>query len=196
MSAAQVILPRVWAFAAQAAPAERTPGKLAVAAEAVMQRKGPHALRLVGSAEVLERAPIAAAVAVKKVAPVPEVAFYRQRTEGMVRRYGTMKMEAGRVPSMLGRELFRSKVTSYKVKTFDDAVIFVHDVGRCVEKLSPGQQGLVERILVQGYTQEETAAKLGVCLRTVWAHYREAVDALTRMFMERRMLEVWEGGEE
>jgi hypothetical protein len=37
----------------------------------------------------------------KKTAP--ELAFYRKYTEGMLRRYVRLSMEAGRAPSLLGR---------------------------------------------------------------------------------------------
>ena len=45
----------------------------------------------------------------------PEVAFYRKYTEGLLRRYVRLSMEAGRAPSLLGREMFRGKVTNYSV---------------------------------------------------------------------------------
>jgi hypothetical protein len=57
----------------------------------------------------------------KKTAP--ELAFYRKYTEGMLRRYVRLSMEAGRAPSLLGREMFRGKVTSYRVHSFEDVVI-------------------------------------------------------------------------
>ncbi|HKU24448.1 MAG TPA: hypothetical protein VJQ54_03195, partial [Candidatus Sulfotelmatobacter sp.] len=61
--------------------------------------------------------------------------IYRGRTVGMLRRYMRYSIETGRLPSLLGREFFRAKVTSYTVVTFEDRVIFVHDMERCLEKL-------------------------------------------------------------
>ena len=66
------------------------------------------------------------------------MAFYRKYTEAMLRRYQTMSMEAGRVPSLLGRELFRGHVTSHTVHSFEDVVIYVHDVEKCLAKLDQG----------------------------------------------------------
>ena len=54
--------------------------------------------------------------------PEPQVAFYRKYTEAMLRRYVRMSMEAGKVPSLLGKEMFRAKVTSYRVESFEDVV--------------------------------------------------------------------------
>jgi hypothetical protein len=75
-----------------------------------------------------------------------EMAFYRKYTEGMLRRYLRMSMEAGKVPSLLGKEMFRGKVTSYRVESFEDSVIFVHDVERCLVRLDVRQQTLISRI--------------------------------------------------
>ena len=82
--------------------------------------------------------------------PAEELAFYRKYTEGMLRRYLRLSMEAGRVPSFLGRPMFRGgRVTSYRIRGFDDAVIFVHDVERCLSRLRPRERGLIERIALK-----------------------------------------------
>lgn len=119
----------------------------------------------------------------------PELAFYRKYTEGMLRRYLRLSMETGRVPSLLGREMFRGHVTSYRVHGFDDVVIFVHDVERCLTKLNETQRTLIERIALQEYTQGETARMMGVSLRTVVRRYAAAVDLLTAIFLETGLLE-------
>jgi hypothetical protein len=41
----------------------------------------------------------------------PEMWLYRERTIALLRRYLRISIEVGRLPSLLGRELFRSKVT-------------------------------------------------------------------------------------
>jgi len=119
----------------------------------------------------------------------PELAFYRKYTEGMLRRYLRLSMEAGRVPSLMGREMFRGYVTSYRVHGFDDVVIFVHDVERCLTKLTEVQQMLIERIALQEYTQGEAARLTGMSLRTVVRRYAEAVDLLTSIFLDAGLLE-------
>ena len=77
---------------------------------------------------------------------VPELAFYRKYTEALLRRYMKLSMEAGRAPSLLGREMFRGKVTHYRVQGFDDVVIFVHDVESCIKLLDAEQNHLIRRI--------------------------------------------------
>ena len=124
-----------------------------------------------------------------RVAPMPEMAFYRKYTEALLRRYLRLSTEAGRVPSLLGRELFRGNVTSYRVKSFEDVVIFCYDVERCLAQLSPMERELIKRIAVQQYSQGEAAAALGMSLRCCIQRYREAIDHLTGILLNLRLME-------
>jgi predicted DNA-binding protein (UPF0251 family) len=168
------ILPRVWATAS-----------LADASKAVHERQGPQRLRLVTAAPKVPRWEAPTSIRTRQ----PEIAVYREYTEAMLRRYSTMAMEQGRVPSLLGRELFRGNVTSYKVQAFDDVVIFVHDMEKCIAAVEPGLRYLIRRVAIEGYTQEETAGLSGLSLRAVVQKYGEALDKLTRILLDRRMLE-------
>ncbi|MDE3104443.1 MAG: sigma-70 family RNA polymerase sigma factor [Acidobacteriota bacterium] len=114
---------------------------------------------------------------------------YRQYTEALLRRYTTMSLEVGRTPSLLGRELFRGKVTTYRVRSFDDVVIFVHDVERCVERLEQGQQDVLRRLAVEEYTLHEAAKMLQLGVSTVIRRYGRALDALSAIFLEVKLLE-------
>jgi len=187
MSAALVILPRVWATADASFSGGRrlslTPpaGQSAGPEPWQLGRKGPRSLRLVSA----EAQPQPASPA-----PRPELAFYRKYTEAMLQRYLKLSLEAGRVPSLMGRELFRGDVSHCTVQGFDDVVIFVHDVGNCIGRLSPGLQHLVRRIALQGYSQGETAAMLGISLRTVTRRYADALDQLTSMLIAGKLLEL------
>jgi hypothetical protein len=122
-------------------------------------------------------------------APEPQVAFYRKYTEAMLRRYVRMSMEAGKVPSLLGKEMFRAKVTSYRVQSFEDVVIFIYDIEHCLERLAPEQQRLIARIALEEYTLLEAATMLGLPPRTAVRRYCRALDRLTGIFLETRMLE-------
>lgn len=125
----------------------------------------------------------------RPLAAAPGVEFYRKYTEAMLRRYMRFSMEIGRTPSMLGREIFRARVTSYRMRSFEDTVIFVHDVERSIQLLAPEQQILIARIALQEYTHQETAEMLGQTRRTVVRRYMEALDCLTAIFLKRRLLE-------
>jgi len=117
------------------------------------------------------------------------VAFYRKYTEALLRRYVKMAMEAGRAPSLLGREMFRGNVTHYRVQCFDDVVIFVHDVEQCLGKLDRDDEVVIDRVALQEYTHGEAARLIGLPLRTLVRRYERALDQLTGMFLERKILE-------
>jgi hypothetical protein len=122
-------------------------------------------------------------------APKVEVAFYRKYTEGMLRRYLRLSMETGRVPSLIGREMFRGNVTSYRVRGFEDVVIFCHDMEKRLARLEPVERELIKRITLQQYTQGETAGMLGMSLRSCIRRYGAAIDRLTGLLLEAGMLE-------
>ena len=122
--------------------------------------------------------------------PAVEVAFYRKYTEGMLRRYMYRSMEIGRAPSLLGDFSFRGRSSNRKGYSFEDSVIFVHDVERCLDRLNATERELVRRIALQEYTPGETAELLGVSVRTVVRHYAEALDRLTHVFLRLRLMQV------
>jgi Sigma-70, region 4 len=122
--------------------------------------------------------------------PAVEVAFYRKYTEGMLRRYMYRSMEIGRVPSLLGDFSFRGRSSNRKGYTFEDSVIFVHDVERCLARLNSLERELVGRIALQEYTLAETAALTGMSIRTVVRRYSDALDRLTRVFLRLKLLQV------
>jgi DNA-directed RNA polymerase specialized sigma24 family protein len=120
--------------------------------------------------------------------PDPDLWLYRERTLGILRRYQRLAVEVGRLPSLLGREFFRTRVTSYHAGTFEDAVIFVHDVGRGLEQLGEFEHKLIARIALQDYTQNEAARVLGCWRRTVGRRFPEALDRVTGIFLDSGLL--------
>jgi DNA-directed RNA polymerase specialized sigma24 family protein len=101
---------------------------------------------------------------------------------GILRRYQRLSIESGRLPSLLGREFFRTQVTTYHAGTFEDAVIFVHDVARGLAQLGAFEHKLIAKIALQDYTQNETARVLGCRRRTVGRRFPEALDQMNGYF--------------
>ena len=120
--------------------------------------------------------------------PIETLAFYRKHTEALLRRYMQFSMEMGRTPSVLGNCVFRGRVSSYRFHSFEDPVIFVLDIEKCIKRLDPYAQSLIGRIALQEYSQGETAAILGQSLRSVVRRYAEAIDLLTGMFLRCGLL--------
>ena len=125
--------------------------------------------------------------------PAEGVAFYRKHTERLLRQYMQTSMEMGRVPSILGNCMFRGKVSSYRLRCFEDGVIFVFDIEKCLKRLYKYSQDLVGRIAMQEYTQMETATLMGQPLRSIVRRYAEAIDRLTTILLELKLLKIDQG---
>jgi len=115
-------------------------------------------------------------------------AFYRKHTESLLRRYLCASTQIGRSPSLLGASVGRGWVSSRRVRTFEDAVIFVLDVERCMAKLTLVDRQLITRIAIQEYTQAEAATHMGISVRTVSNKFPQALDRLTQLLTESELL--------
>lgn len=161
-----VSLPRVWAVAAPQLV------RKASATAMRLERLQPESQRLEARA-----------------VPPEELGFYRKYTERLLQRYVQMTMEAGRVSSVMGREVIGGKASSYRIHGFDDAVIFRLDVEKCLKELSREERDVIRRVALQEYTQTEAAELMGVSLRTVVNRYGRALDRLTEILLRVRLLD-------
>ncbi len=161
-------LPKVWAVAGRGQAAEGFAGQPAAVRTTALQ---------------------AAAAKLARPEAGVEVRFYRKYTEGLLRRYIQMSMEAGRVPSMMGREVLGGRASSYRIHGFDDAVNFRLDVEKCLRQLEFPEREVLRRVAMQEYTQAEAAAMLGICLRTCVERYGRSLDRLTGILLRARLLE-------
>ncbi len=97
-------------------------------------------------------------------------------------------MQVGRAPAILGEPIGRGWVSSRPVRTFEDAVIFVLDVENCLNQLGSLDRQLLCRVVIQEYTQTETANLLGMSVRTIAYRLPEAIDRLTEKLLEAGLL--------
>ena len=118
----------------------------------------------------------------------PELVLYRVATLRLLRRYHRMAMGVGRMPSLMGGEVFRSKFRSPYAGGFENAVIFVHDVEKILSRLDAASQQVIVRVVLEEYTQEEAARLLGRSRRQVQRRYADAMDRLSEMFLEGGIL--------
>jgi len=114
--------------------------------------------------------------------------LYRGRTVGLLRRYMSYSIETGRLPSVLGQEFFRAKVTSYNVVTFEDRVIFVHDMERCLEKLDGFSRELIARRVLQEHDRWATGRLMNCSEKTVRRLTPIALDVLAEILLDRGLL--------
>lgn len=115
-------------------------------------------------------------------------AFYRKHTQSLLRRYLYASMQVGRAPNILGDPVGRGWVSSRRIRTFEDALIFVLDVERCLNRLSPLDRKLISRILLQEYTHAEAASLVGMSVRSVCNKLPEAIDRLTEQLVNADLL--------
>jgi hypothetical protein len=135
--------------------------------------------------------PVPVTKAVPKSQPaelVESFGFYRRHTENMLRRYLYASMQVGRAPSILGDPVGRGWVSSRPVKTFEDAVIFVLDIEKCINALDPFDRKMLTRIVLQEYTQAEAAGILGCSVRTISYKFPVALDRLTEKLLTAGLL--------
>ena len=115
--------------------------------------------------------------------------IYRGRTVGMLRRYLRYSIEAGRLPSMLGSEFFRAKITAYTVVTFEDRVIFVHDMEKCLDRLDGFSRQLIARHILQEHDQAATGRLLGCTERTVRTYVPIVLDLFSDILLGVGLME-------
>ncbi len=120
--------------------------------------------------------------------PAPELSIYRDCTVALLHRFFRLSVEVGRLPSLLGREIFPGRSSRYRAHTFEDAVIFVHDVERCLEQLDDLSRQVIACIVLQDYSIEEAAALLRRRRETVMRRLPEALDLLTESLLRAGLL--------
>ncbi len=120
--------------------------------------------------------------------PAISMAFYRKHTERVLQRYLYASMQMGRAPSILGDPVARGWASCRTARTFEDAVIFVLDIERCLNQLGAFDRLLLSRIAIQEYTYEETAVMMDMAVRTISKKFSIALDRLTEKLLDMGLL--------
>lgn len=143
------------------------------------------ALRFAG---VLETAAASGDLPAARPRPIEGLAFYRKHTVALLQRYLAISMELGRTPCLLGNLVFRGRVSSYRISSFEDLVIFIFDVEKCLKRLDTTAQKMIAHVALEDFTFDETAAITGCSPRSAARNYGLALDRLTRFFLESGLL--------
>jgi hypothetical protein len=122
---------------------------------------------------------------------------YRPYTRALLRRYFRTAVNIGRLPSVLGGLCFRARVSSYKLNTFEDAVIFVHDIERVFERIERQSLEIIAGVILIEYSIPEAALRLGITVQRAERRYAAALDSLSVILLEVGLLRpVFTSGEE
>jgi hypothetical protein len=120
--------------------------------------------------------------------PAPETICFRGQTLAIVRHFFELSCQMGRLPSMLGREFFRAKVSHHAVPSFEDQALFAHDVQQCLEKLDDNGMEIITLVGLYDLTHEETAAILHRSVSRVSQRYSDAIAQLTQLFLDSGLI--------
>jgi hypothetical protein len=118
-----------------------------------------------------------------------EYSIFRTHTLKLLQHYLRLSLDYGRIPSVLGGQVTRARVSHSKMHSIEDDTIFIHDVSRCLEQeLKEEDLRLMALIVFMDHTFEEAAAMQGYSLRQTYRMFYDLMDRLTRAFFDREFL--------
>jgi hypothetical protein len=118
-----------------------------------------------------------------------ELSPYRGRTAALLRRYARASVQLGRLPSLLGREFFRTRVTSYTMRNFEDVVIFVTDMEKAIDQLGHLEKRLLAMNILEEYTVDEVARLLAYSPKTIRRLLPDALDQLSQILLTAGLMD-------
>ncbi len=117
-----------------------------------------------------------------------DVLFYRSQALGIVRHFFEIASQIGRLPSIMGREFFRAKVSHHAIPSFEEQAVFVLDVEAALARLNERDGELVALVGLFHYSMDDVAAMLGRSRSYVAQHFADSVDQLATIFLETGLL--------
>jgi len=120
--------------------------------------------------------------------PRPEMVCFRGQTLAMVRHYFELSSQVGRLPSLMGREFFRAKVSHHAIPSFEEQAVFVRDIELCIFRLNAELQEIIMIAGLYDFTYQEIADMLHISKSAVKVWFSEALDALSEIFLEAGLL--------
>ena len=123
-----------------------------------------------------------------EIDPRPEISCYRGQTFAIVRHFFEISSQVGRLPSLLGREFFRARVTHHAIPSFEDQAVFVRDVELCFARLSEPHAEMITLVALYSFSRDEVAQMLRASKAWVNNRVAEALDALGEIFLQAGLL--------
>ena len=124
----------------------------------------------------------------QEIDPRPEMVCFRGQTLAMVRHYFELSSQLGRLPSLMGREFFRAKVSHHAIPSFEEQVVFLRDVELSIGKLNAEHQEIMLIAGLYHLTHDEVAQMLHISKSVVNAWFNQALDALSEIFLAAGLL--------
>lgn len=114
--------------------------------------------------------------------------FERARTMAMLHRFLRTALSLGRMPSLIGREIFRTKVHMRPAQALEDAVLFVCDVEKCLADLAPLHQRLIAFCILEDRSEWEASRQFQTNQKFISRHLAFALDLLHANFCQKGLL--------
>jgi len=114
--------------------------------------------------------------------------FFRAQTLAIVRHFFEISCQIGRLPSILGREFFRARVSHHAIPSFEEQAVFVHDVERALGRLNEQDAEVIGLVGLFQYSLDEVAELLGLSRSCVVKRFADSVDRLAELFLDAGLL--------
>ncbi len=114
--------------------------------------------------------------------------FERTRTMALLHRFLRTALSVGRMPSLVGREIFCTRVQARTPGAFEDSVLFVCDVEKCIAQLNPLEQRLIAYCILENRSEWEASRQFHASQGFISRHLAHALDSLHVTFCRRRLL--------
>ncbi len=108
--------------------------------------------------------------------------FERSQTMNLLLRFFRTALLLGRMPSLLGREIFRSRMDCKPARAFEDSVLFVCDVERCLRELEPLDQRILAFCILEDHSEWDAARRFHCHQGEVSRRLGRSLDALYETF--------------
>jgi hypothetical protein len=123
-----------------------------------------------------------------EIDPRPEMLCFRGQTFALVRHFFELSCQVGRLPSLLGRELFRSRVSHHAIPSFEEQVIFARDVELCLAKLTEDQGEIITLVGLYDFSHDEVAEMLHCSRAKITQRFTLAIDSLSEILLHAGLL--------
>lgn len=114
--------------------------------------------------------------------------YERMRTIALLHRFFRTALLMGRMPSLLGREVFRARTTHQPAQAFENSLVFVCDVERCLASLEQADQRLIAMCVFEDWSEWEAARRCGQPQADVSRRLAYALDLLHDVFCRLGLL--------
>jgi hypothetical protein len=114
--------------------------------------------------------------------------FERTRTMALLHRFLRTALSLGRMPSLFGREIFRTSLRARPPSAFEDSVLFVCDIEKCIAQLNPLEQRLIAYCILENRSEWEASRQFHASQGFISRHLAHALDLLHVMFCSRGLL--------